>query len=105
MILLKILATDEAQAHDLAEVLLRERLWVDPFIGGEQVMLQRKDQVITENGRILVQGMTRASLYTRINERLRQLYPYQMPIVFAVPIVSMDWEQSRHLIEDTTDEE
>ena len=49
--------------------------------------------------------MTRAVLYDRVNQRIRELYPYDMPILYAVPIVSMDWEQNEHLLKDTSEEE
>lgn len=105
MILLNVLCSSMQQAHDLAEVLLLEHLWVDAFIGEEGQLMKRRKKETIEETRVKVQGMTRAVLYDRVNQRIRELYPYDMPILYAVPIVSMDWEQSEHLLKDTSEEE
>lgn len=105
MMLLNVLCSSMQQAHDLAEVLLLERLWVDAYIGVEGQLMKRRKKETVEETRVKVQGMTRTALYDRINQRIRELYPYDMPILYAVPIVSMDWEQSEHLLKDTSEEE
>ncbi len=105
MIVLHILAHDDTQAHDLAEYLLRERMWIDPFIEGEGVMLHQDTGVVSEVRRVKLQGKTRAALYDKVHRRIREMYPYQMPDVYAVPIVSMDWEDSQQLVQANSEEE
>ena len=105
MIVLHILAHDETQAHDLSEVLLRERLWIDPFIEGEGITLYHDSGVMNEARKVKIHGKTRAALFDQVQRRIRELYPYQIPDVYAVPIVSMNWEDSEQLIQADSEEE
>lgn len=103
MILLHAITGDSAQAIEIADFLVKEKLLLNPIIQ-EQSMGRRK----TENGgfesmpQVLLMGKTKALLFYTIDKKLRKKYPDKMPILYSLPIVYMDWEQANELIEETT---
>ena len=46
-------------------------------------------------------GKTKALLFNTIDELLREKYPNNMPTLFSIPIVHMDWEQADELVKET----
>ena len=39
-------------------------------------------------------AQTKGLLFDKIDRRLRGLYKQNMPVLYSVPIVNMDWEQA-----------
>lgn len=45
-------------------------------------------------------GKTKALLFNTIDELLKEKYKDNMPVIYSLPIVNMDWEQSKNLVND-----
>ena len=45
-------------------------------------------------------GKTKALLFNVIDQLLKEKYPHKMPIIYSLPIVHMDWEQSKELVNE-----
>ena len=48
--------------------------------------------------KFMIIGKTKSLLFNYIDERLREKYPNNMPVLYSLAIVNMDWEQSDQLI-------
>ncbi len=45
-------------------------------------------------------GKTKALLFNSIDEIIKKHYPDNPPVLYATPIVQMEWEQSRRLLDN-----
>lgn len=50
----------------------------------------------------LLSAKTRAVLFNPIDKRLNQEYPNELPEVYALPIMEMDWQQANQLKKEVT---
>lgn len=97
MIFLRIVSENETKIEEIAKLLLTEKLVID-------VNIQRQiERVNVVNGKLsvtqiaLLTAKTRAVLFDSIDKLLNNQYPNQMPEVYALPIMEMDWEQAKVL--------
>ncbi len=101
MILIHILTTTKEQYYQIADLLIKENLLLEATIH-EKVISRIKD----ENGEIasiektLMTGKTKALLFNSIDEIIKKHYPDNPPVLYATPIVQMEWEQSRRLLDN-----
>ncbi len=101
MILIHISTNDEQLGEEIAEFLVEDRLIVDAFImNGIRKFRTTEGKVVLEN-QILVMGKTKAILFDTIDKILKQKYGAKLPTLYSVPIVHMDWNQSKDLKEQT----
>lgn len=102
MILTHIISDNLEQTIEIADYLSKKKLILNPIIQ-EKV----KGRRMTKNGKFetveqyLLMGKTKALLFTTIDKKLRKKYPKNMPTLYSVPIVYMDWKQANELIEET----
>jgi uncharacterized protein involved in tolerance to divalent cations len=103
MILLHIITDDKDQAVEIADFLMKEKLMLSATIL-ENISGRRRtlDDEIQSVKQTLVIGKTKALLFNTIDEHLRKKYKENMPIIYSLPIVNMDWEQANELIQGTT---
>ena len=100
MILLRIVSRSESKIEQIAELLLRNRLAMDINIKRH---IDRAELVngILSTGRIyLITAKTRALLFKQVDKLLNAEFPDNLPEVYALPIVEMDWEQAKSLKSD-----
>lgn len=99
MVLLHMIADTVEQADEIAEVLTEEKLVLSALIqpGGRMKTQGRAEA----EDRTLILAQTKGLLFNAIDERLRKMYPEQMPVLYSVPIVNMDWEQADVLVAKT----
>ena len=66
-------------------------------------MLERKNngKGTHSSQQILLMGKTKSLLFVEIDRTLRERYPDDLPVIYAVPIAGMDWEQADRLISGT----
>jgi hypothetical protein len=50
---------------------------------------------------VLVICTTKSLLFNKIDKYLKDTYGKDMPTMYSVPVTSMDWEQSKILVEGT----
>ena len=102
MILINIVSKSENQASEIVDFLIENKLILDAVIF-EKVSTRKKG----ENGtfqsleQIFIMGKTKALLFNVIDKRLREKYDQDMPVLFSVPIVNMDWQQADELVNET----
>lgn len=100
MIQLRVSLTPEKQILQIAELLIKERYAIDlnPLPNHKRLSL--------ENGKVvsydlfLLTGKTKGLLFTNIDKLLNEKYPTGLPEIYSLPIMHMDWEQSKQLTED-----
>tara|TARA_B100000809_G_C15127922_1_gene527083 strand:+ start:144 stop:458 length:315 start_codon:yes stop_codon:yes gene_type:complete len=97
MILLHIISDDEEQAIEIANFLIEKDLILDATLL-EKVSLRKKiNNKIESLNKTLIMGKTKALLFDAINELLKEKYKENMPVMYSLPIIFMDWEQSKEL--------
>jgi len=101
MILIHIVTDSKQQADEVSELLINEKLILSAFITEEIIHRKKVNDVVTSFKNILLTGKTKALLFNSIDELLREKYPNNMPTLFSVPIVHMDWEQADELVKET----
>jgi uncharacterized protein involved in tolerance to divalent cations len=100
MIMLYVLSEDASQIENIAHDLLNSRL-----ISSVNIDWNR-DRYVAANGKIekkklnVMTAVTKALLFETIDSRLRNQYSQNMPEVFSTPIIHIDWDLAKSLIEN-----
>ena len=100
MILLQIVAKNEELADEISKILIDHKLIIDAALSPIKV-LQKKDDNCFKNSRVLITARTKALLFQKIDILIREHFGHNMPTVYSVPIVHMDWEQAEVLLKET----
>lgn len=98
MIFLRILSKDESMIDLLALELLRENLVIDLTIKRHMTRVELINNELTEFPVYLLTAKTRGVLFTTIDKFIKKKYAKNMPEVYSLPIVHMDWEQADSLL-------
>jgi uncharacterized protein involved in tolerance to divalent cations len=97
MILLHIISDDEEQAIEIANFLIEKDLILDTTLLEKVSMRKKINNQIESMSKTLIMGKTKAILFDAINELLKEKYKENMPVIYSLPIVFMDWEDSKEL--------
>ena len=102
MVLIHIITKYPERAYEIADLLIEQKLLLDAVID-DKVFVREKHECgeFRTDVRIRLMGRTKALLFDEIDKKLRETYPDDMPLLYSVPIVHMDWEQSDQLISNT----
>lgn len=102
MVVINIITKNQNQADEIIEYLLSKNLIISA-VEMEKVRVYKKDEnrTIQSENKILIMGKTKALLFNTIDKQLRKLFGSNMPELYSVPIVSMDWDQANELVEQT----
>ena len=102
MILLHVLTKDEEQANLITDYLIENKLILEAIIF-EKVNTREMGPSgeMISNQKVLVIGKTKSLLFNHIDAKIREKFGEHMPVLYSVPIVNMDWEQSNELIQST----
>jgi len=100
MIFLRIVSKSEHKVLQIAELLLSENLAIDVNIkrNAERAEMVNGKLVITPV--FLLTAKTKAVLFETIDDLLNEMYPKNLPEVYALPIMQMDWKQAKNLASD-----
>jgi hypothetical protein len=103
MILLHIISEEEQQAIAIVDFLMEENLLLEA-VCLEKVLVRRKNkegrpESVTQT---LIMGKTKALLFNTIAQMLRDKYQTNCPVIYSIPIVQMDWEQSKQLVNEVS---
>lgn len=100
MILLHIISDEEEQAIEITDFLIENNLILDAVLL-EKVAVRKKEKGTPKStSQTLVMGKTKALLFSTIDQLLKEKYGSKMPIIYSTPIVHMDWEQSKELVNE-----
>lgn len=102
MILLHIIAKNEHQANEIVDFLVSENLIISALTI-DKVIIQKKanDDSLQSDTQFLIMGKTKALLFNKIDKLLKKKYKNQMPELYSLAIVNMDWDQANELVEQT----
>lgn len=102
MILAHIIVRNHEQAMEIVDLLMTKSLLFSAGISEKQIFEKNPSNGILENKKqILIIGKTKSLLFKTINEVLKTNYASKMPLLYAIPIVYMDEEQSTLVRENT----
>lgn len=102
MILLHVITSDEKQAMEIADFLINEKLILDAVVFEKVTVRKKNDEgELMTISNTLMMGKTKALLFNYIDAKLRKKYKHNMPELYSLAIVNMDWEQSNLLISKT----
>ncbi|MEH0158412.1 divalent cation tolerance protein CutA [Limibacter armeniacum] len=100
MIQLNVTCYQKEQANMIASFLLENKLVISVNMMEVKRFEKKDGEVISLTAYKLI-GKTKALLFDKIDKQLRELYPDNVPELYSVAIVNMDWEQTEQLVEDT----
>ena len=101
MILVHILTSNEQTGEEIADFLVEDRLITDAVLTNGTKRTRDPSGKIISEPQILIRGKTKALLFDVIDKILREKYGNELPTIYSVPIVHMDWGQSNELREQT----
>ena len=99
MILIKIATRKEEMVKTIAAMLLEEKLAVDINIKKDD-RIELLDNELSTKTIFLITGKTKALLYSSIEKRFREKFLADMPELYSLPIINMDWEQAEKLAQE-----
>ena len=102
MVLLHILTKNEKKANEIVDYLLSKKMIMNAILL-EKVKIRKKTKIglIQNEEQIMIMAKTKALLFTSIDTLLKQKYREEMPVLYSVPIVHMDWDQADELMQET----
>lgn len=99
---LTIIAKDTEQAEKVAMYLVKEKLVIEAnLISNTKCFRLNKNQEVAKKSTAVLVCTTKSLLFNQIDEYLKGMYGKDMPEMYSVPIIYMDWEQSVNLVEGT----
>jgi uncharacterized protein involved in tolerance to divalent cations len=101
MVLLRICSSKEEDLKEVAEFLLKNHLAIDINFKKDLTRLEYENGALIEKPICLLTAKTKGLLFTTIDENMRRMFAgREMPELYSIPIVHMDWNQAAHLVED-----
>lgn len=102
MMSLTLIAKDTKQAEEVALYLVKEKLVIEANLieNTNCFRLDQNNKVIKSSTAAII-CTTKSLLFNQIDEHLKDMYGKDMPVMYSMPIINMDWEQSENLIEGT----
>ena len=100
MILIHIRSTSLEQTYEIIDYLLDEDLILEPIVT-EKIYLRKKNQpgAFENENQFLTMAKTKALLYGKIEYLLKKKYKENIPDLYSLPIVNMDWKKAEPLQE------
>lgn len=91
MMILHILSESDAQINEIADLLLTEGLLSHAmFSDAMTVKSVSEDGSIAESNQFRLQGISKSLLFPVINNRLKDKYQDDMPLLYSEPIILID---------------
>ncbi len=97
MVLIHIICDSQKQAADIVDFLIDEKLMLNPLVSSKLLHKQLKNGQKKSFKRTIVMGTTKALLFNKINHHIKEKFPNNTPLVYAMPIIYMDETQSEDL--------
>ena len=90
MILLHICGQDQDQIEAIMDVNLN--------VASQRFELS--GETFKRSSWVQLTGKTKSLLFSTIDDRITELFPDNLPEIYSLPIVDMDWDQASKLKED-----
>ena len=87
----------------IAEMLLSKELAIDINIKRHIARLEWKNEGLVEERVYLLTAKTKSMLFPSIDRMIRTRFADDMPEIYTLPIINMDWDQVRQLKEHFRD--
>jgi uncharacterized protein involved in tolerance to divalent cations len=100
LIQLRISSYSTTQIVEIAELLLKDHLAIDVNITRDVERLTLEGNELKRETKTLLTAKTKALLFPHIDRLLRELYPQNLPEIYSLAIVQMDWDQANKLRKD-----
>lgn len=100
MIQLRIESDNKEELKRIATHLLKNKLVIDVDLEGPIVRLLGDEAVGSTRELYRITAKTKALLFPHIDDQVRKLCPNDVPELFSIPIVHMDWEQAAMLVNE-----
>lgn len=97
MVLIHICCQSTGQAKEIVDFLLEEKLVLDALVSDKLLYKQSNSNKKKSFEQTLVMGTTKALLFAKINRKIKDKYPTNTPMIYAMPIVYMDNSQEEML--------
>jgi uncharacterized protein involved in tolerance to divalent cations len=102
MVLIHIVTDSEEQAIEITDMLIEKKLILNALMIEKTKMRKRaKDGAFEMHPQTLVIGKTKGLLFNDIDLLLREKYSKNMPTLYSIAIVNMDWDQADELMAET----
>lgn len=99
MIFLRIVSKKESQLTEIAKMLLTEKLAMDITIKTSMTRITLQNDKLVNTPVFLLTAKTRGILFPMIDDYVKSTFSQQMPEVYSLPIIYMDWDQARTLVD------
>ena len=95
MVKVFIIPEGKSQADEIIEFLLRGKYLITAMIIENYIeaKIDAKNQT-SRSKKTVVSGIIRSLQFNNLNDRLREIYHSNMPILYSIPIIQMDPIQS-----------
>ena len=100
MIVLHVTHNDPDKIVEIAESLLKSKLITDVTIDSSVQMISLEDGRLSKSEVSELTAKTKALLFTTVFDHIKSLHPEDVPRVYSLPIVSMDWDQTQDTLSD-----
>ena len=102
MVLLHIIPRSDKQADEIIPLLLNNKLIMNAVVMEKVIVHHQSGKgSIDKTTRQLILCKTKALLFKPIDELLQSKYTGDMPVLYSLPIVHMDWKQADNLMRHT----
>lgn len=102
MVLIHIVTDSEEQAIEITDLLIEKKLILNALMIEKAKMRKRtKEGTFETHSQTLVIGKTKGLLFNDIDLLLREKYNENMPTLYSIAIVNMDWDQADELMTET----
>lgn len=103
MILIHIIPNHPDQTQEIVDMLIGDQLILNAIIQDNITVRQKNKAGQLENViSTLIMGKTKGLLFPIIDKALQGKYKHDMPTLYSLPIVHMDWEQAEELVQETS---
>mgnify|MGYP000494914195 CR=1 FL=1 len=103
MVQICIIPENKSQTDEIVNFLLKGKYLLNTVIVDNCILakIDSKNRTARLN-KTVISGIIRSLQFSNLNNRLREMYRYNMPVLYAVPIVHMDPDQSEAIADYVT---
>jgi uncharacterized protein involved in tolerance to divalent cations len=100
MVLLRIITSNQEQVSEIIKILLQEKLAIHVTLKNPITEFKLVNSVIEQETKYIVVAKTKALLFPVIEKAMSIAFPNQLPEMYSLAIVHMDWSQMEKLTQE-----
>lgn len=97
MVLIHIISNSSKQATDIVDFLIDEKLMLNALVSNKMLHKRLKNGQKESFEQTLVMGTTKALLFNKISQIIKEKFLDNPPLIYAMPIIYMDEHQTLQL--------